>query len=40
MKKVKKFIALLLAVVLLGITMVPMASAESKVDPSGALHRR
>ena len=34
MKKVKKFIALLLAVVLLGITMVPMASAESKVDPS------
>ena len=40
MKKVKKFIALLLAVVLLGITMVPMASAESKVDPSEGITQK
>ena len=34
MNKAKKLIAIMLAVVLMGLTLVPMASAESKVDPS------
>ena len=34
MNKAKKLIAIMLAVVLMGLTLVPVASAESKVDPS------